>query len=122
MKPAHLLLIALSLLHGSAHAELGRLFFTPEKRSALDHARRYQLSATQVEKPAAITINGMIQGPEGATLWVNGQAVKNQSVTAGIKVRASEDHGVAAITPLGKGTEPPRRLKVGQTLITPAEK
>lgn len=122
MKPARCIVIMLALAANNAHADLGRLFFTPEKREALDHARRHQLTETQVEKPAAITVNGMIHGPEGATLWVNGQPVKNQSVTAGIKVRAGEDHGVAAITPLGKGTVERRQIKVGETLLTPAKK
>ena len=113
-----MLILALCLATSGARAEIGRLFFTPEKRASLDHARKYRLTDRQVDKPASITINGVIQGPQGATLWVNGTPVENQSITAGMKVHAGEELGSAHISPITKTTAPQRAIKVGETLRT----
>ncbi|MGH8722325.1 MAG: hypothetical protein ACREU4_10095, partial [Burkholderiales bacterium] len=78
-RAAALLLLCAVLAPGAAPAqELGRLFFTPEQREALDARRRARLP----DKPAALApspttrIDGSVTRSSGrATLWVDGAAV-----------------------------------------------
>jgi hypothetical protein len=54
--------------------ELGRLFFTPERRQQLDHQRQFNLEE-QREAPEdpTLTINGVVTRSSGKrTVWVNG--------------------------------------------------
>lgn len=69
--------LVLALACGAAHAEdLGRLFFTPEQRQALDARRKARLP----DKPAAAAIasptmrlDGYVKRSGGrSTVWVNG--------------------------------------------------
>ncbi len=63
--------IALTLLIpacAQADAPLGRLFFTPEERSAMD---RHETPATDIPPPQ---VNGIVRRNDGrATVWVNGE-------------------------------------------------
>ncbi len=71
-------LLALCLGTGFAHAEeLGRLFFTPEQRQALDARRKARVP----DKPAAavasptLRLDGYVKRSGGrSTVWVNGEA------------------------------------------------
>lgn len=72
-------LAALVLLGGPVRAEeLGRLFFTPEQRQALDARRKARVP----DKPAAATVvspilrlDGYVKRSGGrSTVWVNGEA------------------------------------------------
>jgi hypothetical protein len=60
--------------------ELGRLFFTPEQRAALDARRKARVpdkpaATPQAESPIT-RINGAVQRGGGrSTVWVNGEAV-----------------------------------------------
>ena len=73
----------------SAHAqgqELGRLFFTPEQRAALDARRRARVP----DKPAAATVvspttrlDGYVKRSSGpSTVWVNGEGLLETSPEA----------------------------------------
>ena len=72
-----LLLAALALPLAPAQAqELGRLFFTPEQRAALDARRKARVP----DKPAAAVaspttrLDGYVQRSSGpSTVWVNGE-------------------------------------------------
>lgn len=81
MKPAVSLLVAagLALAAGAAGAqEMGRLFFTPEQRQALDARRK----ARMPDKPAApvvaaptLRMDGYVKRSAGrSTVWVNGES------------------------------------------------
>jgi hypothetical protein len=71
-----------ALLGGAAaHAqELGRLFFTPEQRAALDARRKARVpdkpaAAPQVESPVT-RVTGAVQRSGGrSTVWVNNEAI-----------------------------------------------
>ena len=74
------LVFLLMLLTGSAHAqELGRLFFTPEQRAALDARRKARVP----DRPAVNTVvspttrlDGYVKRSGGrSTVFVNGDAV-----------------------------------------------
>ncbi len=66
------------LITGSAFAqEVGRLFFTPEQRAALDARRKARVpdkpSATVVTSPTT-RVDGYVQRSTGpSTVWVNGE-------------------------------------------------
>ena len=82
-----LLLAALALPLAPVQAqELGRLFFTPEQRAALDARRR----ARAPDKPAAAAtaspttrLDGYVQRSSGpSTVWVNGEGLLETSPEA----------------------------------------
>ena len=106
-------LLALLLAAAPAMAqELGRLFFTPEQRAALDARRKARVpdkpSATVVASPTT-RVDGFVQRSGGpSTVWVNGEALPEGS---GDLPRI----GPRVSVPLGEGG---RRaaLKPGQTL------
>ncbi len=74
-----------------ARAEnLGRLFFTPEQRGALDARRKARIP----DKPAAIAIESPVTRIDGvvsrrggkSTTWVNGEAVPEGTQPGGLRV------------------------------------
>ena len=100
-----------------AAQQLGRLFFTPEQRDALD-ARRH---ARVPDKPAAIAespatrIDGQVTRAGGnSTVWVNGQPYAEGEDVGGVRVYPGK------IDPSGVGVavgdKQRIRLKVGETL------
>jgi hypothetical protein len=72
-----LALTAMFFLTGVQAQELGRLFFTPEQRSALDARRKARVP----DKPAAVAVaspttrvDGFVKRSRGpSTVWVNGE-------------------------------------------------
>ena len=71
-----------------AEEALGRLFFTPEKRQALDHEREFNIQENQVEsEEPALTINGVVSRSSGLrTVWVNGQPQNDNEAPGGIVI------------------------------------
>lgn len=118
MRAAALLLVCAALAPRAAIAqELGRLFFTPEERAALDARRRAKLP----DKPAALVvspttrINGSVKRSSGkSTLWLDGYAVTDGTQPEGLRVRRSGDPSRVIVT-IG---EDGRRveMRVGETL------
>jgi len=110
---SRLVLLALVLAATPAFAqEVGRLFFTPEQRAALDARRKARVpdkpSATVAASPTT-RVDGFVQRSGGpSTVWVNGEALPEGS---GDLPRI----GPRVSVPLGEGG---RRaaLKPGQTL------
>jgi hypothetical protein len=106
------LLIAL-LLPGVAFAqEVGRLFFTPEQRAALDARRKARVpdkpAATVVASPTT-RVDGFVKRSGGpSTVWVNGEALTEG---AGDAPRI----GAQVSVPLGEGGRR-ANLKPGETL------
>jgi len=112
---------ALSLqLSEAAHAQdetLGRLFFTPAQRAALDANIR---SASKETRPApapppSVTVNGVVTRSDGErTVWIDGHAY-HRNDTGDIQIRVEpEDPAVVELTVQGA----PRRqsVRVGQRL------
>ncbi len=110
---SRLVLLALVLAATPAVAqEVGRLFFTPEQRAALDARRKARVpdkpSATVVASPTT-RVDGFVQRSGGpSTVWVNGEPLPEGT---GDLPRI----GPRVSVPLGEGG---RRaaLKPGQTL------
>ena len=109
MNPAVPLLVAagLCLAAGAAGAqEMGRLFFTPEQRQALDARRK----ARVMDKPAAapvaaaptLRMDGYVKRSRGpSTVWVNGE-----SQVAGPQPEAPH---------IGEGADPRVSVTVGDS-------
>jgi hypothetical protein len=77
-RPLLLLLLVTTLNPAWAQTEaLGRLFFTPQQRAALDHQRSLNRSFVpnaNIEE-SSLTINGEVRRSSGrSTRWINGEA------------------------------------------------
>lgn len=113
---ACLLLTALET-HAQQPQPLGRLFFTPEQREALDARRRARLP----DKPAAVAaspttrVDGQVTRSSGrSTLWLDGFAIRDGVQPEGMGVRRSRDPGRVTIV-VGEDRRP-FELRVGETL------
>jgi hypothetical protein len=129
MKPVAMTLSSIALVTvgiamagaGSAQAqELGRLFFTPEQRAALDARRKARVP----DKPAAVAVaespvtrvNGAVQRGSGkSTVWVNGEMIPENAQADGARVVPPGPNSGRVSLPAGDG---PRRydLRVGESL------
>lgn len=86
-------LLALGILSGAgvtaAAEDLGRLFFTPERRELLDRQRALNTLESQVitEDPQII-VNGQVRRSSGKrTTWINGQAQNDIETRTGVIAR-----------------------------------
>ena len=114
-----LLCLALLLGAGAAQAadELGRLFFTPAQRAALD-ARR---EARVPDRPAAAVvvspvtrIDGYVKRSQGpSTVWMNGESLSEGGPEAP-RIESPQGEGRVSVT-VGEGGRR-IRLKPGQAL------
>lgn len=83
----------------AAPAEMGRLFFTPAQRAAMDEARRRPQAAvaeSQAQEPPQpppsgyVTLNGIVRRSDGATtIWLNNKQVRGRKSEDGVLVRPS---------------------------------
>jgi hypothetical protein len=110
MKPALPWLLFLGLLFSEASfaQELGRLFFTPEQRSALDARRKARVP----DKPAAavsasspsMRLDGYVKRSGArSTVWVNGESVDDKPPSgdsdARVPVTVGEGAGKIGLKP-----------------------
>ena len=119
------LCVLLFLIAGNATAAdltLGRLFYTPEQRAALEEARRRNIRAEEQaaeaskkpkpDGPRTVTLNGVMRRSDGeSVIWVNGKAVENE-INDGMRVRLTPDQSGVTVHDTEKGRTV--RLKVGQ--------
>ena len=117
--PRRLLILAVAALTASplpAAAEpLGRLFFTPERRAALDRQRQYNIQETRTIQGGSMRLDGIVQRSSGrTTIWVNGVAQHERSDSAGVAVRLPSNRADRAT--LTTGDEPPAELRVGEAV------
>lgn len=123
MRHARVLLAACALLAAlpaaAQEAPLGRLFFTPEQRAALDARRKARVP----DKPAAVPVESPVTRIDGAvrrsggrsTVFVNGEAVPEGTAAAGGGEGASLSRGGRVRLGAGEG-DAPRELRVGESL------
>lgn len=115
-----LLLIALLVAGGAAQAadELGRLFFTPAQRAALDARRKARVpdrpTAPVVVSPVT-RIDGYVKRSEGpSTVWMNGESLSEGSPEAPRIESPRQGEGRVSISVGESGRRV--RLKPGETL------
>lgn len=117
MRAAFAALVLLLSAHQATAQELGRLFFTPEQRDALDARRRARLPDRPNVVVASPTtrIDGYVKRSEGkSTVWVDGEALPDGTQPEGLRLRRGDDPSRVTVI-LG---EDGRRidLRVGQTV------
>jgi hypothetical protein len=88
---AALALVAVFSTNASAQEtsdELGRLFFTPERRQTLDRQRQLNIQEQQeIPEDPTLTIDGVVTRSSGKrTAWVNGVAQNENEMPSGVKV------------------------------------
>jgi hypothetical protein len=97
---------------------LGRLFFSPEQRAALDERRKARLP----DKPAALPpspttrVDGYVRRSSGkSTVWIDGQPVREGPQPEGISVRGAADPSRVTLTVTGESRRSVQ-MRVGETL------
>jgi hypothetical protein len=113
------LLAGLLVAANAGAQELGRLFFTPEQRAALDARRKARVpdkpaATPQAESPIT-RINGAVQRSGGrSTVWVNGEAIQEGAQPGAQSPPRTTGTGRVSI-PAGEGTQR-YDLRVGESL------
>lgn len=110
-----ILLLALFAAYPVQAGNLGRLFFTPEQRTQLEHGRtRNTATATpeasheEGKTSSVMTVNGIVQKKGGArTVWINGVAQSAGN---------SDEYSPEALPVFVPGQPLPVKMKVGQKL------
>lgn len=109
--PARISLLTALLASTTASGadELGRVFFTPEQRTRLEHKK------LQDEHPAnssrTLAVNGIVQRHGGErTVWINGVP----------QIGASNEKTPESVTIAIPGQSQPAKVKVGQSLVIPS--
>jgi hypothetical protein len=96
--------------------ELGRLFFTPERRVTLERQREFNVQEAQTLQGSSMSLDGVVYRSSGkSTVWINQKAqTENESSRTG--VNASVAPGAPGSAILSPGEEAPARLKVGESI------
>lgn len=111
-----LLLITGALVVLPAAAEpLGRLFLTPERRTALERQRQANIQESQSLEGAVMSLDGTVVRSSGkATVWVSGRPQHDMDGSGGVAVNLSRERPGEAV--LAPGDEAPARLRVGESI------
>lgn len=82
-----LLLFVCTTPYPTTAEELGRLFFTPERRQQLDHQRQFNIEEhSEAADAPTLTINGVVTRSSGKrTVWVNGIPQEDSGVVVSPK-------------------------------------
>jgi len=118
MKRATFILPMLAVLLAAAMARaapLGRLFFTPERRAALERQRDLDIQETQPIDSPTVTLDGIVTRSSGrTTVWLNGRPQNENAKGSGVRVSVSpKNPDQATVIPDDDG---PASLKVGQSI------
>jgi hypothetical protein len=102
---------------GAGHSapELGRLFFSPAEREALEYERQHpsQAAGSAPEAPARIAVDGMISRPgRPAIPIVNGRVIAPGESLSGLRISGRADGSVSIATDGSSA----RLAKPGQTV------
>jgi hypothetical protein len=99
----------------------GRLFYSPAERDELDSARRLGLAPEKLKNTRALRLEGVVIGPSGSTLWINGQPVRNHTIEAGHRIESTSDPTHTRLSPIDPAAGGrPAQLKVGEIFRTPS--
>jgi hypothetical protein len=111
-----LLVALLPTLAQAQDAELGRLFFTPERRAALDRQRQFNIQEIRAIQGESLSLDGIVQRSSGKrTVWINGRPqTERDEPQTGIGVAINpHSPGNAQIR---SGDEAATRLNVGEAI------
>ncbi len=109
-------LVGLSPAEAADTPELGRLFFTPERRIALERQRTYNVQEAQTLQGTTMSLDGVVYRSSGkATVWINRQAQnEGEGTRTGVSAVVSPKTPGSAL--LAPGEEKPAQLKVGEAM------
>jgi hypothetical protein len=112
--------LGLALASHAAEEPLGRLFFTPEQREALDARRRARIpdkpaAATIIESPTTRLDGRVVRSGGKSTVWVNGTPIPEGSQPEGMRVTPRRGEPAEASLSIGE-SDRQVDLKVGETL------
>lgn len=99
-----------------AAPELGRLFFSPERRLALERQRQFNIQEIRSLEGASLTLDGVVARSTGkSTVWVNGKpSHEKEAEQSGVHAQVNRRNpGSAVLTP---GDENPTAIKVGEII------
>ena len=107
-----LLAIVCAMPCATTAEELGRLFFTPERRQQLDHQRQFNIEErSKVPEDPTLTINGVVTRSSGKrTVWVNGVPQEN---SGGVVSPKRSNPGKVVVD---TNDVPPTQVSVGDTV------
>jgi hypothetical protein len=96
--------------------ELGRLFFTPDRRLTLERQRTFNVQEAQTLQGTTMSLDGVVYRSSGkATVWINHQAQnEGESARTGVSAVVSPKTPGSAL--LAPGEEKPAQLKVGEAM------
>lgn len=116
MMPGLLCIATLAATGAAGAAELGRLFFTPEKRAAMERQRTLNVQEAQTLQGASMSLDGVVYRSSGkATVWINHQAqTEGDASRTGVSATVSPKTPGSAL--LAPGEETPAQLKVGESI------
>ena len=99
-----------------AEEELGRLFFTPERRQILDRQRQLNIQEKQeVPEDPTLTINGVVTRSSGKrTVWINGMTQNEKDTQSGITVTPNRNEPGKVVVQAVES--PAGKAKVGDTV------
>jgi hypothetical protein len=129
MKPAALTLartalvsagIVLCGVQGAQAQELGRLFFTPEQRAALDARRKARVpdkpaAAPVTESPITRVDGAVLRSGGKSTVWVDGEMIPEGAQPGGARVAPRGPARGRVSVPAGDSTQR-QDLRVGESL------
>lgn len=99
--------------------EIGRLFFTPDQREALDARRKARIpdrpAAAVVESPTTRLDGRVVRSNGKSTTWVNGAPVPEGVQPEGLRVLPKRDSPASAAIAVGEESRTVE-LRVGETL------
>ena len=99
-----------------ADEELGRLFFTPERRQSLDRQRQLNIQKEQeIPEDPTLTINGVVTRSSGKrTVWINGVAQNENEKPTGVAVTPNRNEPGKIVIQASETA--PAKAKVGDTV------
>ena len=102
--------------HAADTPELGRLFFTPDRRAALERQRMSNVQEAQTLQGTTMSLDGVVYRSSGkTTVWINRQdQTEGESGRTGVSAVVSPKTPGSAL--LAPGEEAPAQLKVGETI------
>lgn len=114
---------AVQTQQSTATLPLGRMFFTPAERAALDESRRRPVAVAAPESkplppaPEYVTLDGVVRRSDGTTtVWLNNRLLEGKRTAEGLEVTAPKHTPAGRVTvrvpQAGRSVD----LRVGQQL------
>lgn len=109
-------MLATAAAHAADAQELGRLFFTPERRAAMERQRTFNIQEAQTLQGTTMSLDGVVYRSSGkTTVWINRTAqTESESTRTGVSALVSPKAPGRAV--LAPGDEAPAQLNVGETI------